>query len=293
MIDCINDEDSSVTGVTAEEEEEEDEDDATNEEFSEMKRYSQEAKESPRKLRKQRANRTNNIPFSDSSLPVSPSKQQAQQQQQQQQVSSLLEYVVDQKGVGSETLVVKSASTVGNNGNSGAGSASNGSRRNSIAGLSPRKANTPAIASNFSPFNPHYPSPSIPAPFTTQSHHLFPNYPRFNYNLSNALPSLDTQFDFNFINGGDLGLTALNANDFNLLDIWNNNGIGGIDNNAVANNTSSYFNTYPQSDIPRYTQPTSPQSQLNSHNAAIPSSTSQNPINNFVSDLFGDISGIF
>ena len=263
MIDCINDEDSSVNeSINGEDEEE------TNKDETFLQDEIEEPPRSSLKGRKQRSVRTKLQSSVAPSIPSTPSKQQ--------QASSLLEYVVDQKGTGSETLVVKSASIAGSS------SASNGSRRNSITGshLSPKRST--AIPNNFSPFNPNY-CISKSVPVTTQSHPLFPNYPRANYNLGNALPSLETQFDFNVINGGDLGLTALNVNDFNLLGIWNNNNYS---------NNSSYFNSFPQSDIPRYSQQSTPQSQLNPHNA-IPSSTSQNPINNIVSDLFGDISNMF
>lgn len=269
MIDCINEEDSTSN-----------ETDEAIESNQDETFIQEDVDEAPIKARcrKPRAVRTKITPCPTPSGTSTPSKQQ-------QQATALLEYVVDQKGTGSETLVVKSASVAGNN------SPSNGSRRNSITGnnLSPRKS--AAAPTSFSPFNPNYSA----APMTTQSHHLFPNYPRVNYNLGNPLPSLETQFDFNMINGGDLGLTALNVNDFNLLGIWNNNGITNGISNPVNNNINSYFNAYPQSDIPRYTQqqPSSQSNQqLNSHNAIL-SSVSQNPMNHIVSDLFGDISSMF
>lgn len=214
--------------------------------------------------------------------------------------SNLLEYVVDQKGVGSESLVVKSA-TVGKN--SGQGSCSNGSRRNSLVGgidtgLMPKKQ--AAAINNYSPFNPGYTAssasasataaavayPSVP---TTHSHQLFPNYPR------PALPTLETQFDFNLMSN-DLGLATLNANDFNLLGIWNNV-------NTTQQQLRSYFDIAPQPsssyqqvnhqqmqqmyqnvDTPRY---------MNQHPLTVSATNSQNPINNLVSDLFGDISTLF
>lgn len=256
MIDCINEE------CLVDEEADETCEDVSTTCTSEMD-------ESPVKPitrgRKQRAIRTKLACSTPPSLQSSPSKQQPQQHS-----TSLLEYVVDQKGIGSDSLVVKSASMLN--------SSSASSRRNSFSNLSQRKPTNSINQNNnaFSPFNP-----KNSAPTTTQSHHLFPNYPR-------ALPSLETQFDFNFANGTELGLTALNVNDFNLLGFWNNN------NNTTAsiasNNNASYLNIYPQSDIPRYTL--SSHSHLN-HNNAIPSSTSQNPINNLVSDLFGDIANMF
>lgn len=261
MIDCINEE----VSVSEEEGDEVCEDFVNTTCPSEME-------ESPVKSvvkgRKQRSIRTKLPNSMCQSLQSTPSKQQLSQRQ----ATSLLEYVVDQKGIGSESLIVKSASMIGSK------SASNGSRRNSLGGagnLSPIKS---TAQNTFSPFNPNYSTPT-----TTQSHHLFPNYPR-------TLPSMETQFDFNFINA-DLGLTALNANDFNLLGLWNRN-TGTAASIADNNNNSSYFNIYPQADIPRYTHLSS-QSQFNHNNNAIPSSTSQNPINNLVSDLFGDIANMF
>lgn len=189
----------------------------------------------------------------------------------QQPSSGLLEYVVDQKGCGSESLVVKSA-TVGKN--SGQASCTGGSRRNSLAGgaVDPqsKKQSAPQM-SKYSPFNPAT---------TTHSHQLFPNYPR-----TTLLPTLDTQFDFNLM-GNDMGLAALNANDFNLMGIWNNA-------STTQQQLRSYFDICPQQpqqqsydSTPRYT--------MNQHPMATSgTTTSQNPINNLVSDLFGDISNMF
>lgn len=323
MSDCISEDDRNISEILMDDESDDNEDIINNnvnfvcDESSPIKPTG--------KGRKQRNARTK-LPQSESqsssSTPSTPSKHHQLQQHQQQASVSLLEYVVDQKGVGSESLVVKSASIVGSS------SVSSGSRRNSILGVSPKKTLNNST-NNFSQFNPNYTttttpsfnsnsnSTSIQTPTTTQSHPLFPNYPRVNYNLTsnstgpnnfNHLPSLETQFDFNLLNGGDLGLTALNVNDFNLLGIWNNgipisntitnnHNININSNNNNTNNNisgSNYFNIYAQSsETPRYSQHHHHQSPQITTNQLLPSSTSQNPINNLVSDLFNDISGMF
>lgn len=213
--------------------------------------------------------------------------------------TSLLEYVVDQKGVGSESLVVKSAN-IGKN--SGQCSASSGSRRNSLVGIEQSTAKNGGLLmpkrgySQRSLFNPNQQQQQRPlnqyqnSQLTTQSHQLFPNYPQtdisqYNHNQQqqqhHMLPNLDAQFDFNLMMNSDLGLTALNANDFNLLGVWNNN----------SNPNRSYFDLVQQMnqqqaayDVPRY---------MNQPLTAAISANSQNPINSLVSDLFGDISGMF
>ena len=271
MIDCLNDDE-----VSAEEDQ--------------SRVQKEEVEKSPVKgRRKNAATRAYNKTASVLSSP-SVNKQQSP--------SSLLEYVVDQKGVGSESLIVKSA-TVGKN--SGQASCSGGSRRNSLAGgFLPKKTTAPGGTTNYSPFNPGYTAP-LPASYTstyppaptTQSHQLFPNYPR------TALPTLETQFDFNLMSN-DLGLATLNANDFSLMGIWNNV-------NSTQQQMRSYFDIVPMPQPPPQQQQQSQfnhQQQMyqtafdaprymNQHPMAVSATNSQNPINNLVSDLFGDISTMF
>ena len=267
MIDCLNEEDTvsncnSGTATTTTTEDDDD-DDETMQVAEESQVNDDSNKSSPVKGRKKTvvasirrasfnraaiANRTISV-VSSPTMTIS----------KQQPSSGLLEYVVDQKGVGSESLVVKSAA--------------GGSRRNSLVGgatepSTKKQSNASTSTNNFSPFNPA-------PPHTTHSHQLFPNYPR------TTLPTLETQFDFNLM-ASDMGLAALNANDFNLLEIWNN-----VNNSQQQ--LRSYFDIIPQSQqqiydsAPRYYM-------MNQHATT---STSQNPINNLVSDLFGDISSIF
>ena len=158
--------------------------------------------------------------------------------------SAFHEYVVDQKGIGSETLVVKSA--VISRRESLVGSPSP-VRSNKASNLAPRQKQQQNSSTPHSQFNSNQHAIYTPTQLTTQSHPLFPNYSR-----TLGLPSLDTQFDFNLINN-DLNLTALNANDFNLMGIW-----GNVHNqhSSSINGTHNYFDdttSYgPISDIPRY-----------------------------------------
>jgi ribosomal protein L7/L12 len=289
MIDCLNEDEAST--MTAEDDEEEEEIKVAMEQSKESK---PEVTAVVRGRRKNRAS-YNAIKTLISSSPAT----------NKQQPSNLLEYVVDQKGVGSESLVVKSA-TIGKN--SGQNSCTGGSRRNSLAGRIEgigmgtgvmSKKSIAATTTNYSPFNPvynnstqpqnTYTSSYSPAP-TTQSHQLFPNYPR------TALPTLETQFDLNLMSN-DLGLATLNANDFNLMGIWNNS-----NNNQHQQQFRSYFDIIPQSSFIQQQQHQQPQQvyqsvdtprYMNQHPSTISATSSQNPINNLVSDLFGDISTMF
>ena len=200
---------------------------------------------------------------------------------------SLLEYIVDQKGMGSESLVVKSANVV---------ASTNGSRRNSLG--SPEKStvkrhgpsflagsSTTKKSSNAHILNDNYyhETPQI----TTQTHRLFPNYPRTitsttsSPSNSNYLPTMDSQLDFNLMSS-DFGLAALNASDFNLLNFWNCPTPTGNMPQMHANSNYQLFS----GDVPRYGN-----NQLNPYQMTV--SSSQNPLNNIVSDLFGDISSMF
>lgn len=253
MIDCLNEEDG--TG-------------GASDTVSEEADIIEESQVSPAKGRKKTTSTTNKtVSVISSPLP------------KQQPASGLLEYVVDQKGVGSESLVVKSA-TVGKN--SGQASCTGGSRRNSLAGESAplaKKQSNPA--NNYSPFNPDTAYPATP---TTHSHQLFPYYPR------STLPTLETQFDFNLMGSTDMGLATLNANDFNLMGIWGNA-------NTTQQQLRSYFDIVPQSHPQQQQQQqqmySAPRYVMNQYPMASSATISQNPINNLVSDLFGDISSMF
>ena len=281
MIDCLNEDEASiaVAGGWV--------DDDEGEEEEEIKVVEQVNKSPSKGRRKNRA--TYNTAITSKSNNNKTSSILSSPSANKHQPSSLLEYVVDQKGVGSESLVVKSA-TVGKN--SGQGSCLSGSRRNSLAetkdsGLIPKKSSS-APVTNYSPFNPgyNYTAPlqnsytfSYPPAPTTQSHQLFPNYPR------TALPTLETQFDFNLMSN-DLGLATLNANDFNLIGIWNNA-------NTTQQQLRSYFDIVPQSPAQVYQQNIDTPRFMNQYPLTLSTTNSQNPINNLVSDLFGDISSMF
>lgn len=189
--------------------------------------------------------------------------------------NGVLEYVVDQKGIGSETLVVKSAA---NKNNCGSPKSAINSRRNSFISSSPTKQQPPS-ASIPTPSQLHLHALSYNMPMTTQSHPLFPNYPRTMTAMSNALPTIDGQFDFSAI-ANDLGLAALNVNDFN-INTWN---------------AHTAYDSYPQVDMPRYhsgggTDHHSSNTILHNNNNN-DNLISYNSMNNIVSDLFGDI-GLF
>lgn len=263
MIDCLNDDDEDGLAMMKEDMVSEFTEDARDEESFAKTSPS---KSSNNRKRSSRINKPTDINVATSS-PMKPANSQT--------ASALLEYVVDQKGVGSESLVVKSANVA----------SPSGSRRSS---LEPNKNLVPKKINTSSPFNSSKMSSSATAnffqtpPMTTQSHPLFPNYPRTNTNVSNSLPPMESQFDFNLMNN-DLGLAALNVNDFNLLGLWNNNASTGSFINASGFFDSMPQSLYPLADIPRYVNP--------QHQMTV--SASQNPINNLVSDLFGDISGKF
>lgn len=265
MIDCLNDEDGldmMQDDIISEfmEEVEKDEEQASN-------------KYSPSKANTRKRSARNTKPAEENTAP-------AMKLAQSHTASALLEYVVDQKGIGSESLVVKSANVA----------SPGGSRRNS---LEPSKNLVPKKTNISSPFNSSKISTSTAANFfqsvpTTQSHQLFPNYPR-TITASNYLPPMESQFDFNFMSN-DLGLSALNVNDFNVLGLWNNQSTASVSN---VNHQRGFFDEmpilqanqsiYPLSEVPRYANP--------QHQMTV--SASQNPLNVLVSDLFGDISSIF
>lgn len=262
MTDCLNeDEDDSEDGDESSEndrKEKESEDIKT-----ESKQCTNSAKSSPKpRKRITRSSNKSNQPQQSPSTPISTTK-----------ASAFHEYVVDQKGIGSETLVVKSAATSRRDSLAGSPSPARNNKASNLAPRQKQQQNCNTVNSQFNPnSNSNQHDIYTPPQLTTQSHPLFPNYPR-----TLGLPSLDTQFDFNLINN-DLNLTALNANDFNLMGMWGNvhnqhtSSING--NNNYFDHATSYG---PISDIPRYQS-----------DGAV--SGSQNPMNNIVSDLFGDIS---
>lgn len=271
MIDCLNeDEDEEETGEVAGETADVANDFKVNQKQKVTKSDNPTDNTDNAKSKRKRSTRT--APKKDEPRPLA-------------SPATLLEYVVDQKGVGSESLVVKTASVVGSG---------SGSRRNSLEPVKNKNLVPGSRNSNnntLSPFNPskfanfyQQPTASSTVPMTTQNHHLFPNYPR---TAPACLPSIESQFDFSIMNN-DPGFTALNANDFNILSasFWNppTTAMPSAIPSPIttANSQNRNFNLdlipnnqlYPLADVPRY-------SNL---------SASQNPINNLVSDLFGDIS---
>lgn len=214
--------------------------------------------------------------------------------------SAFHEYIVDQKGSGSESLVVKSAAMGKNSLLAASNSTVISSRRDSL--LVPKQHQQQQQDQQYrqhqakSPYSKqhqyHHLSNPPPANLTTQSHPLFPNYSRFVNNPqqgnSNGLPALDSQFDFGLM-GHDVGLAALNVNDFNIMGLWNNPlqppQYNNNNNSNPHQNQQQYSldmmpqsTMYPASDAPRYLP------------LAMTMSESQVPINNLVSDLFGEIS---
>ena len=182
----------------------------------------------------------------------------------------VVEYIVDQKGAGSESLVVKSSGNKGTSsvlsGLSHASSAA-GSRRGSL--VSPRRSLLQRHLAN------------TQARPTTHSHPLFPNYSR----TMPSLPAFDTQINLAAVNA-DLGLAALNVADFNLnAELWHASGLFPVEAQPVMYDPYVSFASMDAShSIPRYTtslqQPGRPAYQMDSTQA----------MNTVVSDLFSDVS---
>lgn len=184
----------------------------------------------------------------------------------------VVEYIVDQKGVGSESLVVKSAAnkTTAVTGIGYASPSHQSSRRSSL--VSPRRTVT----------RPNYGLPNTPKTNTTHSHPLFPNYSR---TIATSLPTYDpNQLSLN----ADLGLATLNVSDFSLnAELWNA-GLFPLEQEQTPNYDP--YATYTANDsIPRYHQ-----QPANSRTVLFPptqaASLEPASMTNIVSDLFGDVS---
>ena len=178
---------------------------------------------------------------------------------------AVVEYIVDQKGAGSESLVVKSSGNknVVLSGMS-VNSSANGSRRGSL--VSPRRS------------LPQRPPQNTQTRPTTHTHPLFPNYSR-------GLPTFDAQVSLAAVNA-DLGLAALNVADFSLnAELWSASAMFPLDLQAVHGiNYADPYAVYASPDaasIPRYAQ----QQQLRP--AYMESTQGMNTV---VSDLFSDVS---
>ncbi len=179
---------------------------------------------------------------------------------------AVVNYIVDQKGVGSESLVVKSAG--GKNSvltGISANSSSNGSRRGSSL-VSPRRSVLQRRLQN-----------TQTGP-TTHTHPLFPNYSR-------CLPSIDAQANLGAGNV-DLGLAALNVADFSLnAELWNASSMFPLDLQAAAAYDPYAAFTSDSYSIPRYAQ--LQQQQQQGRPVYMESTHAMNMV---VSDLFSDVS---
>lgn len=207
----------------------------------------------------------------------------------------VVEYIVDQKGAGSESLVVKSAAT--NKATSAALSSSPafvGSRRGSSLVSPPRRSLDQQQQQRHLLQNTHL-AQTCP---TTHSHPLFPNYTR-------TLPAYDTQINLAAINA-DLGLAALNVADFSLnTELWNASGMFPIEQPAPA---AAIYDPYasfsPIDSIPRYISNTNTNTDANNSGASIyqlsntrpgfhpVASDSTHGMSSVVSDLFSGV-GMF
>ncbi len=176
--------------------------------------------------------------------------------------TAVVEYIVDQKGVGSESLVVKSA---GNKGVALSGmSSANGSRRGSL--VSPRR----------NLLQRHFQNTQTRP--TTHTHPLFPNYSR-------ALPHLDAHGHLPGVNS-ELGLATLNVADFSLnAELWNSASVFPIDFQAASYDPYAAYPTPSLDSIPRYAQI----HQVRQHYPPMAMESTQ-AMNTVMSDLFGDAS---
>lgn len=188
----------------------------------------------------------------------------------------VVEYIVDQKGVGSESLVVKSAAnkTTAVTGVGYASPSYHSSRRSSL--VSPRRTVT----------RPNYGLPNTPKTNTTHSHPLFPNYSR---TIATSLPTFDpNQLSLNV----DLGLATLNVSDFSLnAELWNA-GLFPLEQ-AQTSLYDPYASFTPNDSIPRYHHSQQLQ-QAQQRTALFPTANTASiepaTMTNIVSDLFGDVS---
>lgn len=224
--------------------------------------------------------------------------------------TGVMEYVVDQKGAGSESLVVKSAATKGTATTGQNASPTRmqcretreqgrvSSRRNSTSSpLKTREARETRETREMGSYR-NSPALTMAAVPTTQSHHLFPNYVR---GTTSNLPSLDSQLDLVAMNT-DIGLAALNASDFNLnTDIWNTQ-LNPFLVDSPTNSAALFYDTGASDghSIPRYhtnykmtMTPTSRNMRMsidqNMPSVSTVYGADPGGINNIVSDLFGDM----